>query len=863
MKNQQPKWADRFLNWICSDNPLQILQGDIYELYQVNIKRYGLVRAKYLFILDVLLTVPFALKRRSKLKINHTVMLKNQIKIAIRVFLKHRTQSLINISGLSLGLACSILIMLWVQDEMSFDKFNRNYESIYRVVADWPKNDWRGYEGTPDQLGEVAKEGVPEINNVARIAPLNRKVISFKDNRFYEDGGILADPSLFEIFTFPFKKGSIGSSFNSPTDVVITESMAKKYFADEEAMDKSLQIDDRLFNVSGVLYDLPDNSHLQFDFVSSFEFLSELSTHGRGWGAFNYMTYAQIVGNNNPDTAASKLTKIALDNECYHVKKGAFFKMQPLDQVHLDGRTYSINFVSLGNKKHVLILSTISILILLLACFNFMNLSTAKSTERAKEIGIRKSMGAIKWQMMRQFYIESLVMTFFSLVVAIAIVALTIPLFNAFSGKMLSLDYLNPIFWTQLVGLATMVGLVSGTYPALFLSSFSSIKVLKGEPITRNNGRLFRKTLVVLQFSITILLLIATVTIFQQFNYIQNTNLGINTSNVILVPIKENLGKKFDVAKQSLLSSPAILSVSAHHNLFTEMTWRFAPEFDVNGEKKSVDLILSGIENDFFETLEIPIVTGRVFSGDIPNDGENHIVLNESAVKDLGLDNPLGHVLKLPSSSPTIIGVVEDVHFRSLQQEMEARIFYVTDMEEETSEGMMLVKTDGNSPAEALSHISDVWEETNTISPFEYMFLDGEYDKLYRSERKYSSIINVFTLMALLISCIGLYGLATFMIENRRKEIGIRKVHGASSFNVIYLLSKSFTKWVLLANILAWPAAYYFMNNWLKDFAYRVEISWWVFAIAGLGALLLALFTVSTQSLKATRANPIDALRYE
>ncbi|MBA7651979.1 hypothetical protein ES703_59808 [subsurface metagenome] len=763
-------------------------------------------------------------------------------------------------------MACCILILLWVQDELSYDRFHENGKDIYRIMSYGTRYMIEGIDGTPAPLAPAVKEEVPGIGNYARFSDIPKLVFKYGNKVFYETRGLMADPSIFEIFTFPFAQGDPKTALSEPLDIVITETMAKKYFGNENPVGKTMEIEGRPAAVTGVIQDIPHNSHIQFDFLSSYEFIQELTNYGMSWGSFNFVTYLQLEANRDIHEIGKNITAVAAKNNCPQVKDGVEFRLQPLSAIHLDNRAAFRNYCDVGDKKYVYVFSIIGFFILFIACVNFMNLSTARSTTRAKEVGMRKTVGASRRQLIMQFFGESLFLNSMACVFSLTLVSVLLPAFNQVTGKQLKLDLIDVQLVLGLIIIVLLTAVTAGSYPAIYLSSFRPVKVLKGVFKSEGKGQTFRRILVVTQFTLSIALLIGTSVAYNQLRFLRYSKLGFNTENIVYIPVKENIGKGYDAFKAELLNDSNILSVAAQYYLFAEEGAFRTTGYDWEGreEGQEADIILNLVDYDFIPMLDLELVEGRNFSKEYSTDATQAYILNEEAIKEMGMQDPLGKQFSYGKRKGTIIGVLKNAHFRSLHVEIEPHVFFfLNDVSEATQYGVVLIKIDGNKTEEALAKIQGVWKNINPISPFEYHFLDQKYDSLYSKEKKIGTILNAFTLFAIVISCLGLFGLASFLTERRTSEIGIRKVLGASESGIVFLLSKQFTKWVLIANLFAWPAAYFVMNEWLKSFAYRINIGVWAFVLSGLLAVGIALGTVSYQALKAARANPIDSLRYE
>jgi len=800
-------------------------------------------------------------------------LLGNYLVIALRKIKRQKGFSVINVAGLALGMASSILIMLWVQDERSFDRFHQNFPEIYRIVADWPKNDWKGVNASPMPLGPLAAEGIPEIAEAVRVTSHSRKVVRHDDKMFIESRGIIVDPAFFKVFSFTFVKGDPETAFRGPADLVMTEGLARKYFGDEDPLGKTVEIEGRPAVVTGIVADVPPQSTLQFDFASSFAFVAELTRFSTHWGALNFDTYLLLEKGADARPVGPKLTEIAAVNNCPQVKNGASFRLQPLSELHLDARPYTKDTEILGERRLVHLFTLIAAAVLLIACVNFMNLSTARAAVRAKEVGVRKSMGAVRGQLARQFLGESFLLVGLAFAAALGLCLLVMPAFNQLAGKSLGLDFASA---RQVVGLAVaffLTGLVAGSYPSVVLSGLRPARVLRGRgnetlgrEDRRGGGASFRRVLVVFQFALSIVLLVGTIAVHKQLRFIRRADLGFHDRGVVQIPLKGTIAKQFPVFKAELRNLPFVASVSAESYPFWATAYRSAGNFDWEGRegRTDLDIVYAGVDEDFFATLGLNLVAGRPFSPEFPNDRSGAVILNEAAVAAMGIADPVGKWFSAAKDERrTIVGVVRNAHFQSFHNPIEPRLFYLADFAEVEDMGLALVKIRGDDAAAALAGIKELWARLNPDVPFEFKFLDQTYQDLYVKEQRAVRVFNIFTGLAVLISCLGLLGLAAFMAERRTKEIGIRKVLGAGEVGLVRLLTTEFSRWVLLANILAWPAGYFAAKKLLQGYVYRTGIGLEIFLLSGLLAWTVAALTVGWQALRAARANPIDSLRYE
>ncbi len=794
-------------------------------------------------------------------------MLKNYLKIALRNLLRHKGFSFINLSGLGLGMACALVISLWVQDELSYDRFHENADTLFRVVVEW-KEDSALWAKTPGLLAAAMKAELPEIRNAARLHKRPKLVIRYGEKAFYEEAKLRADPELFEMFSLPFIKSA---SENWTEGLVITESMARKYFGEEEPLGKVLNINNWFdVPVTAVLRDLPHNSYLQFDCALPLEALKRFWPGGFTWGNFSHETFVQLRRGADPQAVSAKITNLLLKNSPQIAPYVNRLYLQPLTEVYLTANIGGNQFAN-GDRKYLYIFSAVAFFVLLIACINFMNLSTARSINRAKEIGLRKVAGSSRLQLLQQFLGESVLLTTLAAVFALLLAEIFLPAFKQLAGKDLKLAYSDYRLLLGLTMLTLVTGVIAGSYPALYLSSFKPMAVLKGGALLSSFERSGRRTglrsaLVVLQFALAILLIIGTMVIHRQLYFMTNTKLGFDKDNIVYVPAKESFGAQYETVRQELLKYPGIISVAAIGSVPTNTVNTSALVWDGKAPERDYPVETNAVDYDYFELLDLEFVAGRNFSRQHATDATSAFILNEEAAQMLGMDAPVGKEIRVGQRAGTIIGVVQNAHFKSLRQKIAPQVFHVlTDYNSELIDlfGVVLIKVRGNGIPQALASLTHVWKKVNPNFPFEYHFLDETYDNLYKQEERTSTLFDYFTVLALALSCLGLLGLAAFVAENRTKEIGVRKVLGASVAGIVGLLSKDFVKLVLLANLFAWPVAYFAMSKWLQDFAYRIDLGWWMFALAGGAALFIALATVSVLAIKAALANPVEALRYE
>ena len=783
-------------------------------------------------------------------------MIKNYLKIAIRNLARQKMYSLINITGLSIGIACFLLISLWVYDEFSFDRFHLNNDRIYRVNT---MSDEMGLITSSSwRLGPALEEAYPEIEDFTRLWPWNRSLVKYKDKSFDEGNFYLADPAFFNIFSFKFLHGSPESALKEKYSVVLTAQTAKRYFSDENPLGKSLFIRqyEHDFEVSAVIEDIPSNSSIQFDLIARVDLMTQQRLN-----SWEFTGYTCVMLNEKTDIETMDLKIHDFYQKYVNAESGSYPFLQPLTEVHLyqDGTP--------GLIKMVRYFSIIAIFILLIACINFMNLRTAKAINRAVEVGIRKVVGANRKQLIIQFLSESLFISFISLILGILLLEIVLPAFNQITSKQLQL-FSGQFGLTFLyLFLATLItGIISGSYPALYLSAFLPIQILKSKSLTSDFGNTSRKILTIFQFSISIGLIISILIWQEQLHFIRNKDIGINKDFVINLIHNEELISKFDPYRNELLENKKIKGVTASASTPFNIGSFIGINWEGHFDQEEVTMPYNMVEYDFFQTLGMKIIKGRAFSRNIPTDKTEACIINESAAWLMGFESPLGKAVYFdhPAFEESykhvkIIGVVKDFHAHSLHKEIAPSIFRM----HEPYLSYVYIKIQPGEITATLDYIRKTTETFAPDYPYRYEFMDRTYNRLYEMEIRMGKIINVFAVLAVLISCLGLFGLASYTIEKRTKEIGIRKVLGASVAKISSMLSLEFLKWVALANLIAWPVAWYFMHLWLDNFVYRIDLSWWIFITAGLLGLILALLTVVYQSTKAALANPIESLRYE
>jgi len=798
-------------------------------------------------------------------------MLKSYFTIAVRNLQRQQTHALINIAGLALGLAVCFLITLFVYDELSYDRFHEKADRIYRVVESYTHNDISRQNlihSAP--LAPALVNDLPEIESAVRLSNRWGEVLVSRDTEaFYEDGFFFTDTSFFDVFTFPLVQGS-PSSLAKPFTVIITESVAEKYFGDEDPVGQKVEIKGSWgtyeYEITGIARDVPHNSHFHFQFLTSLETLRATRPkpeHMESWWYVEYYTYVLLQPGHQVEDLQAKFPAFISKYKGERLKQidvHSAYELQPIADIHLYShleREIEPN----SDARYLYIFSVLALLILAVACINYMNLSTARSAMRASEVGVRKVVGAHRTQLIRQFLFESLVLSGMALVLAFLLIALLLPLFNHLTGKSLSVTYLgHGDLVLGLIGAGLFVGLLAGSYPALFLSRFQPVHVLKGLLGMGPASTLFRKGLVVFQFIISIGLVVGTIVIQRQLTYMQNKQLGLHAEQVVVINTHGEIGRRLPAFRSDLLKYPGILNVSASDQAFPvrEFVMGLRPE---GFEETDVQAKLINVAPHFLETLDIPLLQGD----NLPEMYEpaereyQPVLVNEAAVKQFGWDDPIGKTFTCcVAPTPRVVGVVSDFHYQSLKEEIAPLVLMPTWWSQQ-----VLVRIRAENIFATLDQIEDAWAAFVPGEPFEYTFLDSRFEQIYQAEERFMQIFGAFSFLAIILVCLGLFGLAAFMAERRTKEIGIRKVLGASAPSIVTLLSKDFLKLVLIAFVLAAPLAYLAMSRWLEDFAYRIELGPGIFLLAGGLALLIALATVSYQAVKAALADPVKSLRYE
>ena len=872
-----PAWAVRLLRWMTPGYHRDIIVGDFAEVYRYIATSRGQGHALWWYWGQILKSMPAFLS--TGLYVGGS-MLKNYLTIAFRAFRKQKGYAFLNISGLALGVACCVLILLFVQDEWSYDRFYEDADRIYRVAIEETTPTSKAlYPLTPFPLAATLVADYPEVLHATRVRARQAFAVQYEDKLFDETRIHRADSNFFEVFKLPFIRGNPQTALLEPSSVVITSSTAARYFGDEDPIGKVLDVKNGVtrstpYTVTGVVADLPAQTHFHFDMLMSWYRAGEPRRVRQNWFGYGVYTYFLLDERRLPEDLAAKFPDMlmryggpefaerGLSFE-EHLAAGNTYRyfLQPLPRIHLESNM-GWEIEPNGNITYVYLFAAIALFILLIACVNYMNLATARSSLRAREIGVRKVMGSGRRQLISQILVESVLTVFIAVGVALLLVEGLLSAFNTFTGKDLAVGYLdNGVVIPALLGGILIIGVMAGSYPALFLSSFQPVTVLKGTGRSGRSQAVLRNSLVVFQFVISIALLAGTFVVQGQMDLLLNKQLGFEQEHVIVLEKTWALGDQRAVFKQEVLKHPDVVGFS----VTSTVPGRAIPELFMAPEQAPAseqhNVLITWADHDFAETLGFEVVQGRSFDGALATDSAA-VVVNETLVRNMAFQgDPLGQRIRFGSDSDSypIIGVVKDFHVKSLHAEIEPFAYFMQDIALRSA----VARVKSYDVPATLAALEETWATFVPDKPFAYSFLEEDIAALYQAEVQTRTLFGMFSVLAIVIACLGLFGLSAFIAERRTREIGVRKVLGATVSGIVLLLSKDFLKLIGVAFLVAVPVAYLAMHRWLEGFAYRIDIAWWVFLVAGLVALAIAMVTVSIQSMKAARANPVEALRYE
>ena len=790
-------------------------------------------------------------------------MKKFNIRIALRNILRQRLISFITIFGLAIGLAESMFIFLWVSDELNFDKFNKQGDRLFRVEEDQPYSKGLFHVNvTPWPSGPVWKESIPEIENSCRLTSTGSLLFRRNDKIFYEDKVVAADSSFFRMFTIHLLEGDRRNALREPQSIVISDEMARKYFGNEDALGKSIEINNsEAFQVTGVMKKIPSNSSIEADFFIPFNYMKKSSWYSDNWSNNSIATYILIGKGTDPEQVNIKINKVVKE---HNPETSTKFMLFPFFKIHLH------SYWGFGHQPgaivNIWIFSSIAILALIIACINFMNLSTARSVSRAKETGLRKLNGAFRRDLIFQFLGESSLHAFIGMVLAIALVAALLVPFDTLTGKtFIKADLIAPVFITSTLLITIITSLFAGSYPAFILSSFLPINVLKSGMTGGTRGVYFRKITVVVQFIISIVLILFTIVTYRQLKYMQGKSLGYDKENLIFLQMKGNMIDNYSVIKQEFLKNPDVVAVSACTNPPHEIG---SNADNISWEGKSPDehslVSMCGVDFDYLEAMGIKMRAGRsfsrAFSMDIPHDSSGTFMINEQLEKLMGTDNAVGKQLKFGTTRGQIVGVMKDFSYQSLRSKIEPLAVWIWPSR---YLNFLYFRVKPGNMHETIASLEKTWQKVMPLYPFDYKFLDQEIDKMYRVEERTGTLLKYFSVLAILIACIGLFGLATYTVDQRRRELGLRKVLGASGTSIFRLISNEFAQLLLIASFISVPLSIFMLHKYLSDFAFHIQLSAGIFVLALFLTIAVTGLAISYQLVKAIRTNPAKSLKYE
>lgn len=885
MNPQPPIRAVKFLRWYCSTDLVDEVEGDLYEMFQEDARNLGLKRARSKYWVNVFLFIkPFSIKKKNNnLSSNAMSIFKNYFIVSLRNLRRKLGYSLVNIGGLAAGIACCLVILLFVKYETSYEDFQQDIDNTYRVALERIYPDRQvNYAVTPQSFGPLYVDEFPEVTAMTRIGPPFGSIILRYGEEFFDEKNLMsADSTLFQVFTFDFIAGNSETALKGTNSLIMSESRAKKYFGEENPIGKIITNDYiGELQVTGVFRDYPKNSHVNFDMVVPILGIPYLQQ--QAFTTFSVITYVKLIDGFDPQVFEDKLPdmvknyaggeiqkNIGLSYEEYvEAGNGYNYFVQPFKDIHLHSDLES-EFKQNGNYDHVLIYIFVAIFILVIACINFMNLSTARSTERAKEVGIRKVLGSVRNQLVGQFLTESVLVSVFSLIIAIVLVQLTLPYFEYATNVPLEFSaILESRYLVIILGATLVMGVLAGIYPAFVLSAFKPATVLKGRLQKGGSGLNLRNALVVFQFCISIVLISSTLIIHNQMSYLLNKDMGFDTDKMLIVENAGQVGQQSGAFRQELVKNEDILNAG----FVSSIPGTLYPGFlgkKTEAEKEFYVARLMNADAHVLQTMDITLLEGRLFEEGF-NDSLS-VVINQSTVEKFGYQDPIGKKLigQIAGNAGghiayTIVGVIKDYHFHTLQREIEPQVIkFHSPLDKKSFVQYMPVKIKGDRMSEVIAQVESEWNEFVPNTPFKYFFIDEYLGRHYENEKRSGSIFFIFTTVAIILACMGLFSLAAYMSELKRKEIGVRKVLGGSVWSIVLLLSKDFTKLIGLAIILALPISYYWMNNWLEDFAYRIEVDIMTLVLSGIAAMLIGWFTISYQSIKAAIVNPVESLKDE
>ncbi len=896
-KSTPPWWAARLLQWYCAPHLVEEVEGDLQEEFDFKVKQVGATKAKLDYIKNVIGFIkPFAIKRKksSSTKFFTMNMFKHYATVSFRNVIRQKTFSAINIVGLALGMTCCLFIFLWVRDEKAVDNFHINGEKLYSIYQTTSSNGKvSGNYSTPYSLiyhslnfTKRTEASGFSLEDIQQVIPEAQKITSYATgyelpwghsetfqvgDKIQKFDGSRAGKDFFTMFSYPLIAGDANAALHDISSIAISRKMATFFFqTPQNAIGKSIRYENKIdFTVNAVFEDVSSQSSLAFDFLINWDSqMKQLE-----WASSVVLTTLQLDESTNLSQVEEKLNRFLQSKRNKNDPEIVSIGLRPYGERYLYS-TFVNGKPQEGRMVYVRIFTGVAIFILIIACINFMNLATARSVKRAKEIGVRKVIGSSRFSLVSQFFGESLLLSFLALFLSVAVVQILLPLFNLLAGKQITSPIAVPFYWLALIGLALLTGLLAGSYPALYLSSLKPVRILKGTLRFTTSAIWFRKGLVVFQFALSIALLIATIVVSNQTHFVQNTNLGYDRDNRILIQLEGALNPKYSLFKERAMKMPGItlvdrsseapqamgFVVDENDGFKNTLNGDDAINWEGKGKDASVGFKPASVGFDFIKIMNLKMAEGRDFSKSFATDSADAFMVNEEAVKQMGMKDPIGKWVSAWNKKGHIIGILKDYHTNTLREPIKPLII---DVKEYEYFGVIIVRFEPGKTKEALASMEKVCKEINPNYPFAFQFLDQEYDKLYRNEKIITKLTNTFAVLGIAISCLGLLGLVMFAAEQRTKEIGIRKVLGATVANIVNLLSKEFLSLVLISFFIAAPIAGYFMHQWLQGFAYKIDLSWWIFALAGGSALVIALITISIQAFQSAVVNPVKSLKAE
>lgn len=863
-KNKISRLESRLLNLFLPESNIESLNGDFLEIYSKYREKLGFLRAKLWLWRQILKSAPLFFMNSLKWSF---IMFRNYFTIALRNLLKNKTNSLVKIFSLSIGLAGSILLTVYVLHEVSYDRFYENYRNLYRVEQDqFESGNIYHVIQTPHPLSPALKEEIPEVIDAVRYCRA-RYLVKYRDKQYYEDDIKGVDASFLKLFTFTFLEGNGSSALDDPYSVVLTKNAAIKYFSNESPIGKSLFIDKKyMVTVTGVLENIPSNSSLDFDMLVPYKFL-EITGLAKytAWWSNNITTFVNLSEMSDLHAADKKITDLVFKKtKTFYREKHPKYLDEFLDSKqprYILNPVADIHLREPKVRQYIYILSVFSIALLVMAIINFINLSTAGYSNRAKEIGVRKVMGALKSSIIRQFITESVIISAIAFLISLILAIFIFPEFNNFTQKTLSLSLIGN-FQTIfiLIMIIVLTGITAGIYPALVLSSLRPADVLKSGFLSKIKGAFFRRSLVIFQFTVFIVFIVSTITIFNQVKYLQTKDPGFNKEHLCYISLKRAARNMYPVLKNELLKNPEIISISASEQLpFNNRSSTTNSNWEGKDKNQRVTFHVNFVDNNFIKTLGLELNGGENFKEEMLSEESNAVIVNEAAEKIMNFESAAGKNIMVAGINAKVIGVFKNFNFQPLKYDIDPLALFVSTK----SVSYLLLRTQGNNISSTIKFLETVWKKIYPDDPFEFSFFDDTMNRMYINEERLSDILRYILVLIAFIACLGLYGLVRFTTGQRKKEIGIRKILGSSASAVFSLLVREFVIWIILANVIAVPVVLHIMNNWLRNFAYRVNVGWHLFVYAGLITAILCFATIIGQTVKAATANPVESIRNE